>query len=264
MPTVACVLVLLSAVASAAAAAHDEPIADLISGSAALFGSGDAALSVAEDLAPLAQRVFLGPEALPGMERLGLRLHSVARGEYPGTILKRYGMRNELLQLLNPTYDDRRLGAGQQLKVLDLRAGELRALAVRHAYRLGLVLVRRDLPHPVLVAWVPVGVGAAGSETPLGQTTVATMARNCEWTHPDSGEVIPADDPRNILGGYWIGLAPGSDGRFRSIGLHGYTGAPAADWLEQGGSHGCLRLRQNDIAAVYALFSIGTPITIAP
>lgn len=238
-------------------------VAALLAGSRDLPGLPVAdRLVLAEALAPLAARCFDSDELLPEMQRLGLRRHTVAGGETPGAILRRYGMRNAYLERLNPDYDDTRLGIGQILKVHDCRGSRQEVVVIKHAYR---CLVFQWLPaaeQHVLWACFPVGIGTAERPTPVGRTRVTTVVRDPSWTHPDTRELIPPGDPRNVLGGYWIGLAAGDDGRFQSIGFHGYTGAPVDDWLERGGSRGCLRLRQADIARLFAIARRGIPVQI--
>lgn len=217
---------------------------------------GDAAM-------PLLQRAYASNESLPGMERLGLSIHEVQPGELPGRILKRYGMGNALMKLLNPAYDDRRLGAGQRLKVIDLNSGRLTILVQRGATRTSLLWRRAEGQPNHLLAHMPCGVGLADRPTPTGSTTLASVVLDPEWTHPDTREVIPAGDTRNVLGGYWLGLSAG-DGTFASIGFHGYTGAPAEDWINQPGSRGCIRLLQPDIAKLYAYARRGVRVVIVP
>src|SRR5258705_11275489 len=45
---------------------------------------------LADTLEPFCRRAFFGPERLPGMEKLGLVLHTVRAGEVPERIAKRY------------------------------------------------------------------------------------------------------------------------------------------------------------------------------
>ena len=106
------------------------------------------------------------------------------------------------------------------------------------------------------------GLGRDSSPTPLGATTVRQCARNPEWRNPDTGKILKPDDPENILGGYWIGFEPRADKQFKGIGIHGFTGADPEQWLEKNGSHGCVRLVQEDIALVFALVRPGITVTI--
>jgi len=242
-------------------AAADDPQevvpAIVAGGAAAAAGKLDAEQTAA--LAELGRRVFLSPERVPGMQRLGVRIHTVASGESPRRILDRYAMSNALMQRLNPDYDDRRLGAGAQLKVVDLTALSVVVAVDRETFRLVILGRAAGLAAPVVVADMPVGIGKAGRETPAGRARIGVKALDPEWTHPDTKEGIPPGDPRNVLGGYWIALdGPGFDG----IGLHGYTGAPSDDWLRKAGSRGCLRMLQEDVDAVYDLVPEGTVVLI--
>jgi len=228
---------------------------------ATIGDDAQAAVALADRLAPLARRAFASGERLPRMRELGLRMHRVAAGEGPKQIRQRYHMREPLLRLLNPSYDDRQLRPGQELKVWDRRGLRQRLLIRRGRYR---ALLIAEIPSGgvVLVHAAPVGIGSPDRPTPLGRSTVRVMVRNPEWTHPDTGEVIAPDDPRNVLGGYWIGLQPGEDQHFDGIGLHGYTGAPSSDWLQKAGSRGCLRLLQSDIHALFCLLQRGQEVWI--
>jgi len=235
----------------------------LIVGSAALPAlNGAEAVALADDLGELARRVFASPERFGSDQRLAVREHVVASGEIPSRIMKRYALSDPALKLLNPDYDDRRLGVGQRLKVVDCSGVDLVVLVQRSAYRCWVLGRFPAVEHLVLVATYPVGVGAEHSPTPLGTSRIGTKARDMEWTHPDTGEVIPPGDPRNILGGYWMAVEPGADGTFKGIGFHGYTGAPSDDWLGKQDSHGCLRLLQPDIHALYAWVPKGTKVII--
>ena len=53
-----------------------------------------------------------------------------------------------------------------------------------------------------------------------------------------------------------------SDGRFQSIGFHGYTGEASENWIEQRGSRGCIRMLQQDIGLLYDLVRPGVQVVI--
>jgi lipoprotein-anchoring transpeptidase ErfK/SrfK len=110
----------------------------------------------------------------------------------------------------------------------------------------------------------PVGLGAPGHPTPIGATSVVSCVRNPEWRDPDTGKVFKPDAPGNVLGGYWIGFAPGPGDAFRGIGIHGYTAEAPEGWLGKAGSHGCVRMQQRDISALFALVRPGTAMSIRP
>lgn len=227
---------------------------------------GEAGHALADRLEPYCQRAFFGPERLPGMERLGLGIHTVRSGEFPGRIAKRYRTSPQLFAYLNERYDARKLQAGAQLKVLDLSGGQLSLMVDRSRYRLGAwrsVTDEQGAEHWVLVAYVPVGLGAPETRTPTGTTRVTLRALDPEWTHPVTGVVYAPDDPDNVLGGYWMALSEDGLGK-RGIGLHGYTGDEPEVWLEKPMSNGCIRLRQRDMDRVFHLALEGTTVSIAP
>jgi lipoprotein-anchoring transpeptidase ErfK/SrfK len=218
---------------------------------------------LADTLEPYSRRAFFGPERLPEMERLGLRVHVVAPGELPGEIARRYGFGAGLLKYLNQGYDERKLRAGQELKVLDLTDKSLSIVVTKSTYRMSIWRTSPDRRQPLLIAHFPVGLGAESSPTPTGDTRVTKRVLDPEWTHPETREVIAPHDPRNILGGYWIALDPEGIGR-AGIGFHGFTGDVPKNWIEQPASHGCVRLLQPDIDRVFQLALDGTRVSLRP
>jgi lipoprotein-anchoring transpeptidase ErfK/SrfK len=212
------------------------------------------AITLADRVAPFCRRLF--SEKLPARERCGLINHTIAAGETPGAIARRYRTSSELIQLLNPGTDAKSLGIGQPLTVLDLTTVPLEVVVSRSAFRL---MIWRG---PTLLAAMRCGLGRDISPTPLGITTIRQCVRHPEWRNPDTGKILKPDDPANILGGYWIGFEPRVDNHFKGIGIHGFTGAEPAEWLEKNGSHGCVRLIQDDIALVFALVRPGITVTI--
>ncbi len=103
----------------------------------------------------------------------------------------------------------------------------------------------------------PVAIGKAGWETPTGNYKVMDMEPNPVWEHPWTGEII-LDGPKNPLGARWIGFW--TDGT-NSIGFHG---TPAEQLVGQAVSHGCVRMRNKDIMALYAQVKMGTPVSVKP
>lgn len=103
----------------------------------------------------------------------------------------------------------------------------------------------------------PIAVGKEGWETPTGSFEVFQMLRNPIWEHPWTGELV-YPGPDNPLGARWIGFwSDGTD----SIGFHG---TPNEDLIGQAVSHGCVRMRNQDILSLYAQVEIGVPVTVEP
>lgn len=108
-----------------------------------------------------------------------------------------------------------------------------------------------------LKASYPVAIGKAGWETPKGSYHVRKMVRNPSWEHPWTGEVIPPG-PDNPLGTRWIGFW--TDGR-DEIGFHG---TPDEQLIGQAVSHGCVRMRNRDVQALFDQVNIGTSVIVQP
>lgn len=105
------------------------------------------------------------------------------------------------------------------------------------------------------VAVYPVAVGQPGWETPIGKFRVLNKQLNPVWKQPITGDLIHPG-PTNPLGDRWIGFWADEQ---HQIGFHGtnnekLVGKPV--------SHGCLRMRNADIRALYKQVSIGTPIIV--
>ena len=105
----------------------------------------------------------------------------------------------------------------------------------------------------------PVAVGRRGWQTPLGEFSIVSRETNPTWDVPASireearraGRWLPLQvppGPNNPLGAYWLGLSIGS------VGIHG-TNAP--DSIYRAVTHGCIRLRADDVAALFGQVTVG-------
>jgi lipoprotein-anchoring transpeptidase ErfK/SrfK len=108
-----------------------------------------------------------------------------------------------------------------------------------------------------LVTSYPIAIGQAGWETPSGSFQVLEMQRNPKWQHPITGEVVPAGAD-NPLGQRWIGFLYA--GRTH-IGFHGTN---QEDLIGQAVSHGCIRMRNQDVMALYEQVALGTTVNVRP
>lgn len=107
------------------------------------------------------------------------------------------------------------------------------------------------------LATYPVAVGRPGWETPTGQFQIQHLRTYPAWQHPFTGEVVPPG-PTNPLGARWIGFWHSDT---QAIGFHG---TPQAELIGQAVSHGCVRLRNVDIAALYDQVRLGLPVQVVP
>jgi lipoprotein-anchoring transpeptidase ErfK/SrfK len=104
----------------------------------------------------------------------------------------------------------------------------------------------------------PIGIGRAGWETPIGTFEVKQMRENPIWIHPFTNERIPGGTSRNPLGTRWIGFW--TDGHVW-VGFHG-TSDPTS--VGTAASHGCIRMHNADVEALFSQIEIGTPVTVVP
>lgn len=110
----------------------------------------------------------------------------------------------------------------------------------------------------------PIGIGRVGWETPLGQTTVVSKAKDPHWwvpasvrrEHAEMGDPLPSvvpPGPDNPLGHRVLKLdMPGYL-------IHG-TNAPYGVGMRV--SHGCVRLYPENIEVLYALVDVGEVVMI--
>lgn len=103
----------------------------------------------------------------------------------------------------------------------------------------------------------PIAVGREGWETPVGEYQVIEMISQPAWEHPFTGEIIPPG-PDNPLGERWIGFW--TDGK-NYIGFHG---TPNTETVGQAASHGCIRMFNQDVLALFQKVKIGTPVIVEP
>ena len=106
-----------------------------------------------------------------------------------------------------------------------------------------------------VVAEYPVAVGKPGWETPPGTFQVEQMQQNPAWQHPITGMVVPAGRD-NPMGTRWIGFLSTSSGM---VGFHGTNNAES---VGQASSHGCLRLKNHHIEALFPKVTIGTTVIV--
>ncbi|NEQ40194.1 MAG: L,D-transpeptidase [Okeania sp. SIO3I5] len=102
-----------------------------------------------------------------------------------------------------------------------------------------------------------IAIGREGWETPTGTHKVIQKISNPSWKHPFTGEIIPPG-PENPLGERWIGFW--TDGT-NYIGFHG---TPNEETVGQAVSHGCVRMFNQDVLALFEKVGIGTTVLVEP
>lgn len=103
----------------------------------------------------------------------------------------------------------------------------------------------------------PVAIGAPGTPTPTGQFEIFQMIENPVWQSPWTGEVF-APGANSALGLRWIGFAELPNG------IIGFHGTPTVSSIGRAASNGCVRLRNEDVLALYSHVRMGMTVIVEP
>ena len=173
--------------------------------------------------------------------------YEVQPAEVLEKIARRYNVTWEYLAKLNRTQPER-IRPGQKLKVIQ---GPFNAIVDLSDFELTVHA------YGYYVARFPIGTGKDGS-TPIGTFHVTDKLVDPTYYGPDG--VIAHDDPLNPLGERWIAINDDA-GSLDGYGIHG-TIEPES--IGQEASRGCVRLRDQDIADLYELLTVGSEVVIRP
>ena len=88
--------------------------------------------------------------------------------------------------------------------------------------------------------------------TPVGTFKVTNKLIDPPW-YPSTGGMIPAKDPKNVLGSRWIGLSK------QGYGIHG-TIDPES--IGKSVTEGCVRMKNSEVEELYSIIPIGTEVVI--
>ena len=111
-----------------------------------------------------------------------------------------------------------------------------------------------------LIHHFPVGVGALSFPTPPGAYYVKSKAKNPTWGNPGSAWArnMPAyipPGPRNPLGTRALRLDRGA------LVIHG---TPQPSTVGRRASHGCIRMKRQDVEALFEMVPVNTAVFIIP
>jgi lipoprotein-anchoring transpeptidase ErfK/SrfK len=106
-----------------------------------------------------------------------------------------------------------------------------------------------------------IAVGMQGLETPAGLYHIQNKAVNPAWSVPNSawagslaGTTVPGGAPNNPLKARWLGI-------FDGAGIHGIDPSEYGS-IGHAASHGCVRMRIEDVEDLYPRVPVGAPIYI--
>jgi L,D-transpeptidase ErfK/SrfK len=184
-------------------------------------------------------------------------------------LARTYSLGSEELIRVNPGVDPWLPGAGAQLLIPGRHilppgphVGIIVNLSEHRLYYFP--TPKRAAPQQVIT--YTVSIGKMDWHTPLGVTHVIAKEKNPVWIPPESvraehaadGDPLPArvpPGPNNPLGAFAMRLAAGN-GTYL---IHG-TNNPIAVGLAV--THGCIRMYPEDVAALFPLIPVGTPVRI--
>lgn len=96
----------------------------------------------------------------------------------------------------------------------------------------------------------PVAVGKSSTPSPTGSFQIISRTVKPTWYH--AGKVVPPG-PANPVGTRWIGLS------HKGYGIHG-TNAPRS--IGKSASHGCIRMRNQDVEKLFELVQVGDSVEL--
>jgi lipoprotein-anchoring transpeptidase ErfK/SrfK len=96
----------------------------------------------------------------------------------------------------------------------------------------------------------PIAVGTRRTPSPDGDFVIVNHAKDPVYRHGDK-EVPPGND--NPLGSRWMGLS------LKGYGIHG-TNVQSS--VGKAASHGCFRMRKQDVEELYTLVQVGDTVTV--
>src|ERR1700735_5193875 len=184
-------------------------------------------------------------------------------------LARKFSLGSEEVIRVNPAVDPWIPGAGKTLVVPDrhiLPPGPREGIVVNLPEHRLYYYPKPKRGGPIQVITYPVSIGKMDWRTPLGVTHVIQKQKNPIWYPPESvrkehaeaGDPLPAKvgpGPDNPLGAYAMRLAAGN-GTYL---IHG-TNNPIAVGLAV--THGCIRMYPDDVAALFPLIPVGTPVRL--
>ena len=184
-------------------------------------------------------------------------------------LARNFSLGSEELIRVNPGVDPWLPGAGKTLVVPDrhiLPPGPHEGIVVNLPEHRLYYYPKPKRGGPIEVITYPVSIGKMDWRTPLGLTHVIAKQKNPVWYPPESvrkehaeaGDPLPKSvpsGPDNPLGLFAMRLAAGN-GTYL---IHG-TNNPIAVGLAV--THGCIRMYPDDVAALFPLIAVGTPVRL--
>jgi lipoprotein-anchoring transpeptidase ErfK/SrfK len=191
--------------------------------------------AVIELLNELSTQILFTPSPAP--EKVD---YTIVAGDSLAKLAKQFNTTIELIKKSNNLTSDL-IRIGNRLRIYQ---GQLAVVTSKTANTLTVT------DHGKFLKRYRVGTGEY-SKTPVGTFKITFRQEKPVWHRGD--KIVPFGDPENILGTHWLGLdIPG-------YGIHGTWDNSS---IGQQATAGCIRLTNEDVAELYTLLPVGTPVTI--
>ena len=166
--------------------------------------------------------------------------YTIQPGDTLGKIASRYGTTIELLRKANHLTGDK-IRVGDRLRIYQ---GKFAVVVSKNANTLTVTDAGKFFKR------YRVGTGQF-SKTPVGDFKITVRQEKPDWHRGD--KIVPFGDPENILGTHWLGLD------VRGYGIHGTW---ETNSIGKQSSAGCIRMLNDDVAELFTLLPVGTPVSI--
>jgi hypothetical protein len=196
---------------------------------------------VKEQLSELADKWLFSKTALPDDELC--ENYKVRSGDILDIIGKRHKVPYEILMEINNISRPESLKAGETIKIVK---GPFHAKVSRSTFTMDIYLQN------TYVKSFPVGLGKAGSETPVGLWRVEPGGKLIKpiWTNPLDGRTYYPDDEDYPLGSRWIALE-GISGAAKERTGFAIHGTKEPEQIGKADSQGCIRMHNGSAVLVY-------------
>jgi len=168
-------------------------------------------------------------------------LYEVQKGDTLTKIAKKFNTTTELISRAN-ALKDANVKVGKRLRISKAKF----SIAVDKSQN---ILTLKSDQEILKTYKVSTGKNAC---TPVGTFKVTNKLIDPPW-YPSAGGMIPAGDPKNVLGSRWIGLSK------QGYGIHG-TIEPES--IGKSVTEGCVRMKNSDVEELYSIVPIGTEVVI--
>lgn len=118
-----------------------------------------------------------------------------------------------------------------------------------------------------------VAIGKRGWETPVGVWQVKYKLVNPGWTNFKNRSIVKAPSRNGVLGSRWIAFWQQGDisnkfsdlpsnGAVKGVDEIGFHGTTDISSIGKAASHGCVRMRMQDVEDLYRLVPVSTKVTV--